>query len=52
MSTPPNPTSGSARRPWRLVLVWTAFGAILVAGLALAARHGNEAPIVLDVVSE
>jgi hypothetical protein len=52
MSSSSTPSSPPARRPWRLVLLWTAFAATLVAGLTLAVLHGNEAPILLDVISQ
>lgn len=52
MSSSTTPSSAPARRSWRLVLLWTAFAATLVAGLTLAVLHGNEAPILLDVVSQ
>lgn len=52
MSSSTIPSSASKRRTWRLVLLWTAFAATLVAGLTLAVLHGNEAPILLDVVRQ
>lgn len=51
MSSSPTESSAPARRNWRLALLWTAFAATLGAGLVLAALHGPEAPILLDVVS-
>jgi hypothetical protein len=39
------------RRPWRTILLWGAFGAVLITGIVLAARHGASAPALLEAVA-